>query len=47
MRGMGKKKKKQLTHAEIWDDSALLQSWDDALEEYKVISPSAPPTRVC
>ena len=33
---MGKKKKKQLTQAEIWDDSALLQSWDEALEEYKV-----------
>lgn len=30
------KKKKQLSHAEVWDDSALLQSWDDALEEYKV-----------
>ena len=29
------KKKKQLSQAEIWDDSALLQSWDEALEEYK------------
>ncbi|KAL8823982.1 MAG: hypothetical protein Q9191_005390 [Dirinaria sp. TL-2023a] len=30
------KKKKQLTQAEIWDDSALIKSWDDALEEYKL-----------
>ena len=30
------KKRKQLSHAEIWDDSALVQSWDDALAEYKV-----------
>ena len=28
-------KRKQLSQAEIWDDSALLQSWEDALEEYK------------
>lgn len=25
------------SHAEIWDDSALVNSWNDALEEYKVI----------
>lgn len=25
-----------LSHAEIWDDSALLRSWDDALAEYEV-----------
>ncbi|KAI1325893.1 hypothetical protein F5Y16DRAFT_400919 [Xylariaceae sp. FL0255] len=25
----------QLTHAEIWDDSALIDSWNVALEEYK------------
>ncbi|KAI0205469.1 hypothetical protein F4808DRAFT_455698 [Astrocystis sublimbata] len=25
----------QLTHNEIWDDSALIDSWDQALEEYK------------
>lgn len=31
------KKRKQLSHAEIWDDTALLQSWNDALEEYKVL----------
>lgn len=24
-----------LTHEEIWDDSALVNSWNDALEEYK------------
>lgn len=24
------------THEEIWDDSALVDSWNDALEEYKV-----------
>ena len=30
------KKRKQLSQAEVWDDSALIQSWDDALEEYKV-----------
>ncbi|KAL2051586.1 hypothetical protein ABVK25_008248 [Lepraria finkii] len=30
------KKSKQLSHAEIWDDSALIQSWDDALAEYKL-----------
>jgi hypothetical protein len=24
------------THEEIWDDSALVDSWNEALEEYKV-----------
>ena len=33
------KKRKELSQAEIWDDSALLRSWDDALAEYKVIPP--------
>ncbi|KAI4135715.1 MAG: hypothetical protein LQ347_000445 [Umbilicaria vellea] len=33
---MGKKKKQQLSQAEIWDDSALIRSWDDALTEYKL-----------
>ena len=33
------KKRKELSEAEIWDDSALLRSWDDALVEYKVIPP--------
>ena len=30
------KKGKQLSQAEVWDDSALLQSWNDALAEYNV-----------
>lgn len=25
-----------LTHDEIWDDSALVNAWDEALQEYKV-----------
>ena len=25
-----------MSHAEIWDDSALVDSWNDALNEYKV-----------
>ena len=29
-------KKKELTHEEIWDDSALIDSWNEALAEYKV-----------
>lgn len=34
---MGKKRKReQLTQDEIWDDSALLKSWQDALDEYQV-----------
>lgn len=35
---MGKSKNatKPLTHEEIWDDSALVRSWDEAVEEYKV-----------
>jgi hypothetical protein len=33
---MGKNKNVSLTHEEIWDDSALVQSWDDAVEEYQV-----------
>jgi len=28
------------SHEEIWDDSALLNSWDDALAEYKVCNAS-------
>ena len=31
-----KKSSKPLTHEEIWDDSALVRSWDEAVEEYKV-----------
>ncbi|OQD72478.1 hypothetical protein PENDEC_c021G04346 [Penicillium decumbens] len=30
------KQTKHLTHEEIWDDSALLRSWDDAVEEYRL-----------
>ncbi|KAL1849032.1 hypothetical protein Plec18167_006811 [Paecilomyces lecythidis] len=35
---MGKKKStnRELTHEEIWDDSALVRSWDEAVEEYKL-----------
>lgn len=35
---MGKNKNatKPLTDAEIWDDSALVRTWDEAFEEYKV-----------
>jgi hypothetical protein len=34
---MGKRRKReQLTQDEIWDDSALLRSWQDALDEYQV-----------
>ncbi|KAL8814121.1 MAG: hypothetical protein Q9223_006632 [Gallowayella weberi] len=31
------RKRKHLSHEEIWDDSALLNSWDAALQEYQVI----------
>ncbi|KAI9887600.1 MAG: hypothetical protein M1823_000584 [Watsoniomyces obsoletus] len=33
---MPSKEKRTLSHREIWDDSALIQSWDDALAEYKL-----------
>ncbi|CAL5873984.1 uncharacterized protein PFLUO_LOCUS8269 [Penicillium psychrofluorescens] len=34
---MGKTKNaKALTHEEIWDDSALVRSWDEAVEEYQL-----------
>lgn len=29
-------KGENLSHEEVWDDSALQDSWDDALAEYKV-----------
>ncbi len=39
---MAKKRKRgQLNQAEVWDDSALLKSWQDALEEYQVGLPRA------
>ena len=25
-----------MTHDEIWDDAALMRSWDDAVREYEV-----------
>jgi hypothetical protein len=28
-----------MSHAEIWDDSALVDSWNEALKEYKARSP--------
>ncbi|KAL8861248.1 MAG: hypothetical protein Q9178_002464 [Gyalolechia marmorata] len=30
------KKSKNLSHEEIWDDSALVDSWDAALQEYQL-----------
>jgi hypothetical protein len=36
---MGKQKKRKtedLSDAEIWDDSALIRSWDEAVAEYEV-----------
>lgn len=36
---MGKPKDAALTHEEIWDDSALVRSWDEAVEEYQVRCP--------
>ncbi|GKU04153.1 survival motor neuron 1 [Fusarium langsethiae] len=29
------KKQENLTHEEVWDDSALIDSWNEALQEYK------------
>ncbi|KAE8145281.1 hypothetical protein BDV25DRAFT_165022 [Aspergillus avenaceus] len=34
--GKSKNANKTLTQEEIWDDSALVQSWDEAVEEYKL-----------
>lgn len=25
-----------MAHDDVWDDSALIRSWDEALDEYKV-----------
>jgi hypothetical protein len=33
------KKRKDLSQEEIWDDSELIQSWNDSYEEYKVGKP--------
>ena len=32
-----------LSHSQIWDDSALVDSWNEALAEYKVLG--SPPSR--
>ncbi|CCF42310.1 hypothetical protein CH063_12350 [Colletotrichum higginsianum] len=29
----------EMTHAEMWDDSALIDSWNEALDEYKASGP--------
>ncbi|PIG80698.1 hypothetical protein AARAC_008834 [Aspergillus arachidicola] len=34
--GKNKNSTKALTEEEIWDDSALVQSWEEAVEEYKL-----------
>ncbi|KAM0425233.1 hypothetical protein ACHAPT_009550 [Fusarium lateritium] len=36
-------KQENLTHEELWDDSALINSWNEALEEYKVGKPGETP----
>jgi hypothetical protein len=36
---MAKRKNKSganMSHEEIWDDTALVRSWDEAVEEYNV-----------
>lgn len=35
--------KQNPTHDQIWDDSALVDSWNSALEEYQVRPSSSPP----
>jgi hypothetical protein len=35
-----------LSHEEIWDDSALVDSWNDALDEYKVCDITLRPNTV-
>lgn len=37
-----KMESKAATHEEIWDDSALVDSWNEALEEYKVSGQQLP-----
>jgi glycine/D-amino acid oxidase-like deaminating enzyme len=31
---------RELTHHEIWDDSALIAAWESATAEYEVITPA-------
>ncbi|KAI9789685.1 MAG: hypothetical protein M1816_005860 [Peltula sp. TS41687] len=33
---MSNMKRKIITHEEIWDDTALIESWEEALQEYKL-----------
>ena len=35
---------RELTHEEIWDDSALIEAWDAAMDEYKVCQNSVADT---
>jgi hypothetical protein len=37
---MGGQKRKALSQEEIWDDSALVEHWDEALKEYEVLQDS-------
>lgn len=34
-----KEESRQLTHEDVWDDSALIRAWDAAVEEYEVRLP--------
>jgi hypothetical protein len=36
--GDPRRSRSAMNHDEIWDDSALVDSWNEALEEYKVHS---------
>ncbi|KAF8577541.1 hypothetical protein K439DRAFT_548528 [Ramaria rubella] len=33
-----KEESRQLTHEEVWDDTALIHAWDAAVEEYEVLN---------
>lgn len=36
----------ELSHEDVWDDSALIKSWNEALEEYKVCRPAVSVIRI-
>lgn len=36
----GEEESRELTHDEIWDDSALIDAWNSANDEYEVCSPT-------
>ncbi len=36
---------KEITHDDMWDDSALVRSWNEALDEYKVRAVGSPGSR--